>query len=252
MISFIESGKYVVEKRGMPYSWRTEQTGSSASKSLAFALIVVTLTCVALVTGCQTAAKYPTSKVSFEGLCGLTRDQFAQMDQAHAHQWLADQYGALPSSGISDGLSTLSVGTQDKGGATVFFFQQRILAVVRTLKNGPTFGELVAALDAPQMIYARGEIREHVILTLGMDYPKLGISVFMNKRANPQEIGHQGRLEIQLKQDLVTDLVECYEPHASMQEFLSDRFSFYPQTLQFELNRRKPWSGFDTWIPLEP
>lgn len=219
--------------------------------SLTFCLVLSILACSALLVACQQTTEYPSSLISFEGLCGLSVEQFTQMDQSQVSGWLESQYGTSPTKEVKDGFPALSVGTQTGGGATVFLVQNHILMMDRAVKNGPNLGQVVAALGPPQSVYGTGVIIEKALLSIGLDYPSLGLSVYVSKTADPQDVEHEGRREIQLTEDYRIDLVECYVQHSSIEGVLHDRFSSFPITFQSQLDRREPWTGFGVWVPLK-
>lgn len=210
------------------------------------------LLCMGLLIGCQLHPEPPAFQISLTSLCGLAPDQYSKMDQSQVRQWLENQYAAPASSDLKDGLVSISAGTQTRGGATVFFLQDRVLMIDRVIMNGPTFGQIANAFGSPTTVYGMGNVKEVILLSIGLDYPALGISVFMSKTVDPRELRHDGQLEIQLKEEYQVTTVKCYAPRSSVDDLLRDRFSAFPTVQQYELKRRKSWAGFGDWIPLMP
>ncbi len=237
----------------MPHSvLRFPGAMSTPTLSRVFCSVLGALPYLVLLMACQTANPPPASQVSVLGLCGLPPDQYAEMDQSQVREWFDRNYGITPSADTKDGLAALSGTTPNKGGATAFFLHERVVELGRSINDGPTFGQVVAALGSPTTVYGTGQAREVIFFTVGLDFPNLGLSIFMSKRTNTQEVTHEGHLEVQLKEEYRVSAVECYAPQRTMDDMLRERFAFYPATIAYEQSRRKPWTGFGTWVPLVP
>ncbi len=204
--------------------------------------------------GCQTTSNYATSQISFGGLCGIALERFEDTNKEQVREWLEEQYGVNPqSSNVEEGVIAIRAEERNKGSTTAYLRQLRLIEIMREVKNGPTFGQVVTVFGVPDSVYGQAIGHERIPYSVGLDYPKRGVSVFMSKIADPSEVVHGNRLEVQLKESYTVNIVQCFAPHPSMDEVLRTGYlSSNPATIQNNLNRRKPWQEFETWVPLEP
>lgn len=202
---------------------------------------------------CQFPVTSTASEISIKGLCGLSPERFTQSSQVEIREWLQKEYGTSPDlKDLGEGIT--SIRAEGKAGryTTVFQRNGRTLEILRTITNGPTLGQIVTVFGTPESVYGFRLMNEVIRYSVGFDYPQHGISVFIDKNADHQRLTHEGRFEVQIDEGFQVDLVSCFMPRASMDEVLRNGYPSDPKNIEYNLNRRKPWSGFGVWVPLEP
>lgn len=206
-----------------------------------------------IIVSCHILAPYPVSQISFTGLCGITPEQFKEINQEQVRQWLEKQYGATVK--ISEeGEDTVSLYAEEwsRGSGEAYVRQGHLIEITREVKNGPSLGQIVEIFGIPESVYGNSMVLEKIPYSVGLDYPKLGISVLMRKIADASEVVHENRLQVQLKRNYLVNVVHCYEPRASMGEVLRSRHLLSKTAVVEEaLRQRRPWAGFDVWVPLQ-
>lgn len=202
--------------------------------------------------GCHILVLYPADQISFTGLCGLTPEQFKEMDQEQVRQWLEKQYGAAAK--ISEeGEDTVSLYAEEwsSGSGEAYVRQGHLIEITRGLTNGPSFGQIVGVFGIPESVYGTSIGLEKIPYTVGLDYPKLGITIAMRKIADPSEVVYDNHLQVQLKQDYLVNVARCYEPRASIEEVLRNgHLKSKPMIIEDALSQRRSWQGFGMWVKL--
>jgi hypothetical protein len=205
------------------------------------AIILTAATVLPLLAGCAGSAT-PTP-ITFEGLCGLTHEQFETMDEEEVLRWVEHEYGVSAS--------------RDQRGTVVSFVWvegettrradlhngQLILVSVESWANGPTFGQVVDGLGSPAFVYRYVVRYENTLYAITLDYPQQGVSV------GTQGLDKGYKESVALARGMRVMHVYCYQP-GSMQDVLNRSFLLPPPSLQFQMESRIKWPGFGVSIPL--
>lgn len=115
------------------------------------------------------------------------------------------------------------------------------------IENEPRFGQVVAGLGAPELVYHDNYVpvvREATYVGIGLDYPKQGVSVMTGRWVQ----GDRENVQVRLSEDQVHDM-DCYVPTQSMEEILGDVYQYRSEIIDREMKRRIPWPGFGAWLP---
>jgi hypothetical protein len=240
-------------KGSFAHSGRTWRSSPLRIQSSCRVIGAIVLTLLIVATACEFIAPSPVHQISYEGLCGLPVEQFLGMDEQKVRQWLTSQYGSV-SLAPDLGVGVTRLWSPEKNGisSTAFLRQGSLIELVQSLKRGPTFGQVVSSLGRPDSIFTSWLPYEKIVYSVGMDYPTVGISVQMNSSATARDLSHNGKLEVQMKEEFPVDLVQCYAPRSSMEEVIRNGFPSDPKSIETILKRRKAWSGFGAWVALEP
>lgn len=194
----------------------------------------------------------PRTPVSFQGLCHLTSDQFGNFSVDQAKTWINQTYHATPDESLErlSGEEVLSW-QQEKVLLYMTFRNGRLFKFSqRELPNGPTFGQVVGGLGAPQAVSRYNTFAERVAYTLALEYPMSGISVMTHKLVNAADLQQRDGWSVRLTQDMpVTDL-DCYPPMSSIEQYLIEVNDVRQDRIQEQLNRRMPWPGFGASVHL--
>ncbi len=217
--------------------------------------IMHTYIILTMLVGCNIMNKTSSENISFESLCGLTHSEFESMNSEQMDQWMRKKHGSnisVESSGDNQNIVTTYrwVETSSKGAA--YRKDNHLLHISATdIDSGPTFGQVVSSLGKPDVVYRDVEAREKVLYTVGLDYPRLGVSVSTSDLANVADIVHENGWAIQLKESMKVDSISCYTPHDSMEQVLINAFLSTPSSVQIQLKHRTPWPGFGSWVSLD-
>lgn len=222
-------------------------------------LVVLFISLLCLVTtlaigedrGSITFAPRFSAAVSYEDLCGLSHDQFQSMNAKQVQQWIREKYymTAIESSSTLDNLVTAYTFNQGKTLRYVTLRNDRAFHFRQQgIENGPGFGQVVAGLGVPELVYHDNYVpvvREATYVSIGLDYPKLGVSVATGRWAQ----GDQENMQVRLSEDLQVHDIDCYVPTVSVEEVLRDVYQYRPDIIDKELKRRMPWPGFGALLP---
>lgn len=116
------------------------------------------------------------------------------------------------------------------------------------INNGRKFGQVVAGLGVPEFVYHNNYVpvvREATYVHIGLDYPKLGVSVWSGRWYK----GDDEHMQARLTANLQVQGIDCYPPTQSMEEVLRDVYHYRTDIIESEMKHRIPWPGFDTWLP---
>ena len=231
------------------YDWRR----------LTYTGLLVTSVCCLLVilVGCRQAiqsTEVPLAPVSFEDLCRLSHKQFGTMGEEELRQWIEETYYDTPSEAqeIMDG-DPIGIYIWEHGEmiGNAYLRDGRLLRIsLHDIENGPTFGQVVAGLAPPAMVYRYQWTYEQVLYTIGLDYPALGVSVYTTNLEKWHKLAHQEGLAVTLTQDMRVNGIECYTP-GPMEDVLREAFLLSPESVSFQMQSRLPWPGFGVLIPLD-
>jgi hypothetical protein len=228
-----------------------EASMSRIKFSIAHNIATISFISIALCVSCQTSKPFPVSQISFKGLCGMSVEQFRDMDEPDAIRWLESSYG--PISRLDTlGEDVVKLWTKSENSPAAFLRHGHLFQILRSYPNGPSFGQVSLALGTPDSTYGIWYPWEKINYGLGLDFPQQGITVYMNKGASARDLNHDGQLEIKMGEGFIVDLIECYLPKSSMEEVLRGGFPSDPKSIDINLKRRKPWAGFGSWVALEP
>ena len=67
-----------------------------------------------------------------------------------------------------------------------------------------------------------------------------------------QELKYDDQLRAQIKESYPVNFVECYARRTSVEDVIRNGFPSDSKSVTAQLGRRKPWTGFGTWLQLEP
>ncbi len=109
------------------------------------------------------------------------------------------------------------------------------------IRNGPQLRQVVAGLGVPDFVYHDNYptiSSEATYVTVGLDYPELGVSVFSSYWVK----GGTWSMQVRLNPALQVDSILCYPPTGS----LADTLRVYHYNA--DMSERMPWPGFDAWL----
>lgn len=121
------------------------------------------------------------------------------------------------------------------------------------LDNGPTLGQVVTLWGEPEFVYGYiGTICEKSCsYSLGLDYPRLGLSISRSGLETAQELRKTGTAALSVRRSLRATEVHCYQP-GPMEEVLTNAFGASVDSVTAQMLLRSSWSGFDALVPLGP
>ncbi len=197
----------------------------------------------------------PGTSASFESLCMLSPEQLLEMDTIRLYEWLENNFSVTPGSYFeTDDVIIYSWGTPDESdkffGNAYVHENQVFKILLYNVHNAPNFGTIVADLGEPSSIDLYAVQYEEVLYEIGLDYPAVGVSVFMSESKPRQSLIFQGQPSVVLREDMLVDLVECYAPAITIEDVLSHDYSLTPLGLQTQLQSRLSWPGFGSAVPL--
>lgn len=221
---------------------------------------VIRLFCLIILSALMISACQPTKNmpVSYQDLCGLTSEQFANMDAKSITQWIESKgiqpfeapIPDLPDTMHSDKIEALGwVPSADTTTVWVAYLRNGWLTRISKpdIKQGPTLGQVVDGLGTPMTIYRSALQYEQVLYNVGLEYPALGISVYASGYDDRKNLLHDNQLAIYLTPSLRISRVECFKP-APIEIALQKPFFLSAESVSLEMLRLIPWSGFDVWI----
>jgi len=188
------------------------------------------------------------TRVSFEELCGLTHEQFAAMGEATLVRWIQDTYGVSPEQGgeVWHGEPVVSYRWVRDGDERVANFRagRLIRILVFRTESGPTFGQVVATLGPPKVVSRYVTRIDATVYEVALEYPMLGLTV-----------GHRDRergtvTQIQLSKRMRVNTLICYRA-GSLEEVLQEAFPVAHENIPAVLDRKLPWPGFGSVVPLD-
>ncbi len=189
-----------------------------------------------------------TVDVSFEGLCGLTYAEFASFDEEFLIQWVQENYGVSPwklgETKESGKVVTVHAWMKDGTYGTAWLNDGHLAVIsMMDIQNGPTFGQVVDTVGPPDAVDSYVTRQEDTVYTIELHYPTLGFIAVESgwKR------GYVTSLT--LERHMRVNEIYCHMP-GSMQEVLQEAFVIPPENVPIALQRRIPWPGFGTSIPL--
>jgi len=189
--------------------------------------------------------------VSYDDLCPFGKEQIQLMNGKQIQRWIYDKYHVTPSESTSgiDETITLYTFNQYK---TLRYLSLRtdhpFLLTEDNIENGSTFRQIVAGLGTPERVYHENYVpvvREATAVTIGLDYPKLGVSVWSTR----WETGDHEQSADQLSENLRATGLYCYIPNQSMEDILKNVFGYRPDDIDSAMKKRMPWPGFGVWLP---
>jgi hypothetical protein len=209
-----------------------------------------------MLTGCE----QPRKQVSYESLCGLTKDQMGSLDEEGVREWIEKEHGPVQEAILDQALdeelrdAIVAYGWSEMGkiAGIAYLKEGRLYRVsVYGLENGPNFGQVVTSLGVPQAVYGFGiAVRDPVFYTIRMDYPALGLSVEGSSLDARAELIRGKGLSTPLSEKMLVRDVECYVP-GSIEQVLRDVFLLSPEVIRYQLEKRIKWPGFSSTVPLQ-
>jgi hypothetical protein len=183
--------------------------------------------------------------ITFESLCGLTHEQFEQMDEEALLRWIQDAIGTPPP--WKNTVGTRVTFSWPKGnrayGHAYLYFGRLVRIELESIGGGPTLGQVVDALGKPEWVRSLVTRREDTLYWVNLEYPGLGFSV----ATSSLEKGNVRRVTLS-KHMRVTD-VFCYAP-GSMEQVLQRAFFYSKQAITTSMERSVPWPGFGETVRL--
>ncbi len=113
------------------------------------------------------------------------------------------------------------------------------------IKNGPRLRQVVAGLGTPDFVYHDNIPTisgEATFVEIGLDYPRLGVSVFAGYWVK----GSSWNMQVRLDSALQVNFIFCYPPTESLKDTLRD---VYHYDADMQMAKRMPWTGFGAWLP---
>ena len=190
-----------------------------------------------------------TTPVSFEGLCQLTLDEFASMDEETLVQWVEEKHGVSPSKSEQEWDGNLIVSYEWESDGVDWFAscrEDRLSKILRlNVPLGPTFGEVVERLGSPERISSYATRVEDTGYQVALEYPEAGLT-----------LGEQGWLrgyvtEVTLSKRQRVNSVLCYMP-GPLEEIMQEVLLVSPEYIPVALERKVLWPGFGAKITLPP
>lgn len=214
-------------------------------------------------TACQSATGFSSSpspmaeqiSISAESLCGVSPDKISTMNESDVRRWLAKNDSPVMSRQEDPNSTVVYTLDSGKGGTTAFLRGGHLFRVINSVEIGPSFGRVVSSLGNPETISLESTRPRHpdaILYHLGLDYPKFGFSVSSGRLASSRELEHAGELQVQVSTESIIDLIECYEPSASIETALNRMSPSAPMTVDYQMSLRRTWPGFGAWVPLPP
>jgi hypothetical protein len=207
------------------------------------------------------ACKPGGQQLSYESLCGLAIEQIGSMTTDQLQRWMEEEHGAAREvlldqfpPAASDPLLA-AFGWLDEGAASgTAWLRDGVLfrLEITDIENGPSFEEAVEAFGPPQVVSASGTtIYDPVLFVLRLDYPSLGLSLESVDSESRSRLTHAGVLAAPLPEGARVTDVECYAPGTLEDTLARAFFISSPEAMKVQLERRIPWLGFGSLIPLE-
>jgi hypothetical protein len=206
--------------------------------------------------GCE----QPRKQISYESLCGLTKDQMGSLDEDGVREWIEKEHGPVQEVILDQALdeeysgSITAYGWSEMGKvAGIAYMREGRLyrASVYDLENGPNFGQVVTSLGVPQAVFGSGTtLQDPVLYTIRMEYPDLGLSVEGSSLEARSELIRGEGLSAPLREKMLVRNVECYVP-GSIEEVLRNVFLLSPEVIRYQLEKRIKWPGFSSIVPLQ-
>jgi hypothetical protein len=194
--------------------------------------------------------------VSFEDLCKLEKGQLEGMTPTELEAWVTEKFEFAPIiTRREDGEIAYRWGPTDAPNAPFGYAVARDGEIVDisyyNVEKGPNLGDVVAGLGEPATVYRSVSFHDPPLLEFGLDYPKLGVSVYNSELRNRMTLMVKGELSADIEPDMPVNLVVCYRPADTMKEVLERDLGDSPMGLSTQLESRLPWPGFGVRIPLE-
>jgi len=212
----------------------------STRRAALFASILLLLGAVA---GCSQS----TVPVSFEGLCGLTHEQFEAMDETALVQWAQEKQGVTPSRMETETLGKLVVDyswmKKDVSWHARLYNNELVMLAVDNADDLPTFGQIVDKIGPPKAVGEYVVTYERTMYEIILHYPHLGFSVMAVELTS----GHPK--EVVLTKRMQVEIVYCYKP-GSMESVFEDAYLIPPDEIPHSLEGLLPWPGFGGKVPL--
>lgn len=231
-----------------------------ARTPLLLSLIAASLFLLAIVlTTCQNPAKSSPS-VTAQELCSFAHSPELGLgitDEADLVKWIkathmVDSEQSASENGDSRVLNYYWVYGKSHWSASVR--DGRLVRISQfELDNGPSFGQVIALLGAPEYTYGYvGVVCEKTCnYSLGLDYPHLGVSVYRSGFEVTSQIWKTGEPALAIQENMNVTEIMCYQS-TSMETALRDAFGASAETVKAQMSMRSPWSGFGSLIPLGP
>ena len=194
-------------------------------------------------------------------LCGLTREQFAEMNETQVRQWLESQYRKEWIQYSSDSAEKRAwfKGTLNNESIEISLLGDHIDYIhINSPKINPTFGQVVSSFGNPEMIYHHRYLpivyEGTAGYTIGLDYPTFGISVYYSDWCGVQKNclfntqKRDGKLAFQIQKNIPVNMVDCYQSDSSMMEVAESYSDFNLWISKSVFKYRLTWVGFDEWI----
>ena len=200
--------------------------------------------------------------VTYQSLCGLTTDRFGAMSESEVVEWITTQNGRIfapLTSGLypeqkNQGVVAYGWMRPDQTGTnnnTVYTRNGKLLRIsFKGIKNGPTFGDVVADLGAPDKLYRTARLYEKALYSIGLEYYTLGITVYSDRLVEVGTVLKDGKLILPFSADMPVQSVECYKG-GSMIQVLHEVFFESEESITPTLSSLMPWPGFVPVIPYD-
>jgi hypothetical protein len=210
---------------------------------------------VLVMSACQPLQQTSITFSSFRDLCGLKPDQFGTMDNDAVLRWIEDTYQIAPQKydRLERGVQVITYDwvRGDTRRSAVMHDSYLSRLTLENHKSGATLGQVLKVFNLPASV-SGGELPyEKVSYSVGLDYPSAGLIFVVAESADASSLMHNGKLAVQLKENLQASYIHCFKPSVSMDQVLQTVFLDSPEDVEAEKKGRVPWPGFDGWVYLD-
>ncbi|MBN1920277.1 MAG: hypothetical protein JW892_03465 [Anaerolineae bacterium] len=221
------------------------------------AMITAVFLLLFLLVSCVDKAEPEPVPISFEELCLLSPENLATMKGDAVPEWVESNFGAPPSisTGDNDSVVVVFSGSSARLGdfvGNILVREGRINEVsLHDIQTGPHFDEVVMGLGDPTSVnHYCAMPHEPQWVTIGLDYPAVGVSVYASESHSRGSLAFEGGLGIVLNEESQVTLIQCYPPAPTMEEIINRDSSLTPTGRRLQLENRASWTGFGSIVRL--
>jgi hypothetical protein len=218
--------------------------------ALRFTVSILLICCISV--GCVSTTSSPSEEaVSYRDLCGVSAEDMSSMSAEALSQWIEDKYSCAASvSQQSDG-SILYVWDSEGLVGNAYVKDDHVVRIeLHNVAIGPTLEQVVDGLGAPEMVNSYYWPHQPQGYTVGLDYWGTGVTVYSHAVEDRADLMHQGRIAFALSEESVVMDIVCYRA-GSMRYVLQNAFLLVPESVDFQMSRRVPWTGFGELVFLD-
>lgn len=212
------------------------------------------ITLVLGLVACRGKPQTPAIALSFETLCGLSREEFARANAQAIEQWIDKRYGGVAevlTSVIDDSEVVTYQWQTDESIGSAFLRDNRLVRIAFRVVNAEhKFGSVVDAFGNPDMVYRNFEVHERVLYALDLEYLADGLAVGTEALVPISDVQRPTGLAVQLDTEMDVDYVTCFLPTDSVFSLVDDVLLTPKDGVDTQVKRRVPWPGFGAWVSL--